>query len=112
MNIGTEHPVQIPFTLINGNNGGHGNGEEPPKTLTIWAGVHGGEFVGIRALSMLAQQLEPAQVRGRLILCLVANPPAVFQGRMNVSPLDGININRVFPGKADGQPTYEFSFFF
>ena len=74
--------------------------------MTIWAGVHGGEFVGLRALSMLAQQLEPAQVRGRLILCLVANPPAVFQGRMNVSPLDGININRVFPGKADGKPTY------
>ncbi|WP_264937282.1 succinylglutamate desuccinylase/aspartoacylase family protein, partial [Streptomyces sp. A012304] len=35
----------------------------------------------------------------------MANPPAVYGGRLNISPLDGVNINRVFPGDKDGGPT-------
>jgi predicted deacylase len=29
----------------------------------------------------------------------------VYQGRLGVSPVDGVNINRVFPGDPDGSPT-------
>ncbi|MFF4503072.1 succinylglutamate desuccinylase/aspartoacylase family protein [Streptomyces sp. NPDC001401] len=89
--------VDIPLTLV--------NGARPGPRVLITAGVHGGEFTGIDAATRLAARLEPGELRGQLILCPVANPPAVYQGRLGVSPLDGININRVFPGDPDGSRT-------
>ena len=89
--------VDIPLTLVNGAHPG-------PRAL-ITAGVHGGEFTGIDAATRLGSLLEPGEVHGQVIVCPVANPPAVYQGRLGVSPLDGVNINRVFPGDPDGSPT-------
>ncbi|MEV2214189.1 succinylglutamate desuccinylase/aspartoacylase family protein [Streptomyces sp. NPDC050997] len=89
--------VDIPLTLV--------NGARPGPRVVITAGVHGGEFTGVDAATRLAALLDPADVHGRIIVCPVANPPAVYQGRLGVSPLDGVNINRVFPGAPDGGPT-------
>jgi predicted deacylase len=89
--------VDIPLTLV--------NGAHPGPRLVITAGVHGGEFTGVDAATRLAALLEPGEVHGQVIVCPVANPPAVYQGRLGVSPLDGVNINRVFPGDLDGSPT-------
>ncbi|GHD06621.1 succinylglutamate desuccinylase/aspartoacylase [Streptomyces violarus] len=89
--------VDIPLTLV--------NGARPGPRVVITAGVHGGEFTGIDAATRLAALLEPGEVRGQIVLCPVANPPAVYQGRLGVSPVDGVNINRVFPGDPEGSPT-------
>lgn len=89
--------VDIPLTLV--------NGAHPGPRVVITAGVHGGEFTGVDAATRLAALLEPSEVHGQVIVCPVANPPAVYQGRLGVSPLDGVNINRVFPGDSDGGPT-------
>ncbi|WP_328438059.1 succinylglutamate desuccinylase/aspartoacylase family protein [Streptomyces sp. NBC_00444] len=89
--------ADIPLTLV--------NGARPGPRVVITAGVHGGEFTPIDAVVRLADRLEPGDVHGQLIICPVANPPAVYQGRLNVSPVDGVNINRVFPGDPDGGPT-------
>lgn len=89
--------VDIPLTLV--------NGARPGPRVVITAGVHGGEFTGIDAAARLAARLEPGDVRGQVIVCPVANPPVVYQGRVDASPLDGVNINRVFPGDPDGRPT-------
>ncbi|MCT9078272.1 succinylglutamate desuccinylase/aspartoacylase family protein [Streptomyces fulvoviolaceus] len=89
--------VDIPLTLV--------NGAHPGPRVLITAGVHGGEFTGIDAATRLAALLEPGELHGQVIVCPVANPPAVYQGRLGVSPLDGVNINRVFPGDPDGSPT-------
>ncbi|MDQ0828998.1 putative deacylase [Streptomyces achromogenes] len=89
--------VDIPLTLV--------NGAHPGLRVLITAGVHGGEFTGVDAATRLAALLEPGEVHGQVIVCPVANPPAVYQGRLGVSPLDGVNINRVFPGDPDGSPT-------
>lgn len=89
--------VDIPLTLV--------NGAHPGPRVLITAGVHGGEFTGVDAATRLAAMLEPGEVHGQVIVCPVANPPAVYQGRLGVSPLDGVNINRVFPGDPDGSPT-------
>ncbi|MFF2653556.1 succinylglutamate desuccinylase/aspartoacylase family protein [Streptomyces sp. NPDC058045] len=89
--------VDIPLTLI--------HGAHPGPRVVITAGVHGGEFTGIDAATRLAALLEPGEVHGQILLCPVANPPAVYQGRLGTSPLDGVNINRVFPGTPDGGPT-------
>ncbi|MFE0326247.1 succinylglutamate desuccinylase/aspartoacylase family protein [Streptomyces sp. NPDC058960] len=89
--------VDIPLTLVNGT--------RPGPRVVITAGVHGGEFTPIDAAARLTALLEPGDVRGQVIVCPVANPPAVYQGRLNVSPVDGVNINRVFPGDPGGGPT-------
>ncbi|MEV7891777.1 succinylglutamate desuccinylase/aspartoacylase family protein [Streptomyces sp. NPDC002817] len=89
--------VDIPLTLV--------NGAHPGPRVLITAGVHGGEFTGVDAATRLAALLEPGEVHGQVIVCPVANPPAVYQGRLGVSPLDGVNINRVFPGDPGGSPT-------
>ena len=89
--------VDIPLTLV--------NGARPGPRVLITAGVHGGEFTGIDAATRLAALLEPGELHGQLLVCPVANPPAVYQGRLGSSPVDGVNINRVFPGDPDGSPT-------
>ncbi|WP_128377214.1 succinylglutamate desuccinylase/aspartoacylase family protein [Streptomyces cavernae] len=89
--------VEVPLILVNGS--------RPGPRVVITGGVHGGEFISLDATTRLAGLLEPDQVAGQLVICPVANPPAVYGGRLNVSPLDGVNINRVFPGDKDGGPT-------
>lgn len=89
--------VDIPLTLV--------NGARPGPRVVITAGVHGGEFTPIEAAVRLADRLEPGEVHGQVIICPAANPPAVYQGRLNISPVDGVNLNRVFPGDPAGSPT-------
>ena len=89
--------VGLPVTLV--------NGARPGPRVVLTGGVHGGEFAGVDAAAQLAGLLTPEEVCGQVVLCPVANPPAVYQGRLGASPLDGVNINRVFPGDPDGGPT-------
>ncbi|WP_037682367.1 succinylglutamate desuccinylase/aspartoacylase family protein [Streptomyces griseus] len=89
--------VEVPLILVNGS--------RPGPRVVITSGVHGGEFIGVDATTRLAGALEPDEVAGQVVICPVANPPAVYGGRLNISPLDGVNINRVFPGDKDGGPT-------
>ncbi|MEC3861754.1 succinylglutamate desuccinylase/aspartoacylase family protein [Mesobacterium sp. TK19101] len=73
-------------------------------TVLLLAGVHGDEYEGPAALTRLYQALEPSDVTGRLIFLPQLNAPACTAGT-RVSPLDGGNLNRAFPGAADGGPT-------
>jgi predicted deacylase len=59
----------------------------------------------VDAAVRLQTALNPQELRGQVIVCAVANPPAVYQGRLGLSSLDGVNINRVFPGDPAGGPT-------
>ena len=74
------------------------------------AGVHGDEFEGQVALSRLAHELHPDMLEGQVILLPMANYPAAQEGT-RTSPVDGVNLNRVFPGAPDGLPTYAIAHF-
>lgn len=76
---------------------------EGPSVLLI-AGVHGDEFEGPAALLRLAHDLQPDDVRGRLIILPALNFPAV-EASSRVSPLDDVNLNRAFPGDPNGSPS-------
>ncbi len=80
-------------------------GSSPGKTLVITAGVHGCEYVGILALQKLADVLERSEFSGQVILLPLVNPNGFFSGVKQLNPADGRNINREFPGKADGTET-------
>ena len=74
------------------------NGAGP--TALLFGGNHGDEYEGPITLLNLARQLDPAQVRGRIILVPALNLPAVQNGT-RLSPIDGKNMNRAFPGSPD-----------
>lgn len=78
------------------------NGSGP--TVLLMAGNHGDEFEGQVALTKLAYGLQPERVAGRVIILPMANAPAARAGTRN-SPIDGLNLNRSFPGDANGSPT-------
>ncbi|MFC4669251.1 succinylglutamate desuccinylase/aspartoacylase family protein [Seohaeicola nanhaiensis] len=73
-------------------------------TVLLTGGVHGDEYEGPVALARLAREIDPDQVRGRIIIVPTMNHPAFVAGT-RTSPIDGINLNRTFPGKRDGTAT-------
>jgi N-alpha-acetyl-L-2,4-diaminobutyrate deacetylase len=87
--------VLIPLTVIR-------NGTGP--TILFVAGNHGGEYEGPVSLLKLSRELQPEEVQGRLIIMPALNLPAVVAGQ-RVSPIDGKDMNRVFPGAWNGTIT-------
>jgi len=87
--------VRIPITILR-------NGEGPAVLFT--GGNHGDEFEGPIALKKLAVELDPTLFRGTAIIIPCLNPPAI-QANARCSPLDGMNMNRAFPGRRTGSVT-------
>jgi predicted deacylase len=79
------------------------NGDAGP-TVLLMGGNHGDEYEGQVALARLIRTLDPARLAGRLIILPMANAAAAAAG-VRVSPHDGGNLNRAFPGDPDGTPT-------
>lgn len=87
----------IPVTVFNGIRNG--------KTIGITAGVHGYEYAPIMAGQKLINAINPKELNGIIILVQIANVES-FKGRSPyVSPIDRKNLNRSFPGSADGTNT-------
>jgi predicted deacylase len=87
-------PIQIPLVIINGAKAG--------PTLCITAGVHAAEYPAIDAVLRTITGLDPAGLSGTVIAVPVVNPPMFRARSAFLSPIDGLNLNRTFPGKADG----------
>jgi predicted deacylase len=84
----------LPVTVIRGAADG--------PTLALIAGTHGYEYPPITALQRLRTSLDPATLRGTVILVHVANVPSFLGRTIYVSPVDGQNLNRVYPGDPGG----------
>jgi predicted deacylase len=78
------------------------NGSGP--TALLFGGNHGDEYEGVVTLTKLIRDLDPAQVQGRIIVLPMLNRPAGLAGT-RLSPLDGKNMNRAFPGERSGTIT-------
>jgi len=76
-------------------------GARPGRTLVVLGGVHGDEYEGIDAVRQVFESLDPAELSGAFIGAPVCNPPA-FAAQTRTSPIDDMNLARVFPGRADG----------
>ncbi len=88
------HALELPFFLI--------NGARPGPTLAVTGGIHGAEYASIEAALQLGRSIEPQDLRGRLIVAPVVTVPSFKARSIYINPLDGKNINRVFPGNANG----------
>jgi N2-acetyl-L-2,4-diaminobutanoate deacetylase len=94
--------LMIPIAVIK-------NGSGPTALLT--GGNHGDEYEGPIALVDLANRLTAETVSGRVIVVPYMNYPAFKVGR-RLSPVDGLNMNRVFPGRPDGTLTEKIADYF
>ncbi|MCX6838311.1 MAG: succinylglutamate desuccinylase/aspartoacylase family protein [Verrucomicrobia bacterium] len=94
-NLGGWANVMIPITVVS-------RGEGP--TVLVLGGNHGDEYQGQIAIMKLARELMPEKVTGRVILIPSLNLPAA-RAATRLSPLDGMNMNRAFPGDAEGPVT-------
>lgn len=92
--VGTDAATEIPVTTI--------RGALPGPTLALVAGNHGYEYPPILALQRLLVRLDADRLKGTLILVHVANMPSFLGRTVYFSPVDGKNLNRCYPGKADG----------
>lgn len=84
--------LEIPLIVVK-------NGTGP--TVLFTGGVHGDEYEGQIAVSDLARELRPEEVQGRVIMMPAVNMPAVMADT-RLSPIDGWDINRCFPGNPRG----------
>jgi N2-acetyl-L-2,4-diaminobutanoate deacetylase len=87
--------IMIPITVVKRDSG--------PTALFTGAN-HGDEYEGPVALFELARNLRAEEVTGRVIILPAMNYPA-FRAATRTSPIDKGNMNRIFPGRADGGVT-------
>ncbi|MDX8462483.1 succinylglutamate desuccinylase/aspartoacylase family protein [Mesorhizobium humile] len=87
--------LSLPVFSLNKGEGPH---------LLVTGGNHGNELEGPIVARRLIKWLPKEQICGRVIVLPVLNPLAVEAWSRN-TPLDGLNLNRVFPGRADGSVT-------
>jgi predicted deacylase len=86
--------TRIPVTVIRGRQAG--------PTLALIGGTHGSEVAPIVALQRLRTEIDVEQLRGTLLIVHVANMPSFLGRTVYYSPVDGKNLNRVYPGRSDG----------
>jgi predicted deacylase len=91
---GPDGETTVPVTVV--------RGVKPGPVLALTAGVHGYEYPPILALQEMAPRLDPQHLAGTVIFVHVANMPSFLKRTIYYSPVDGKNLNRVFPGKLDG----------
>ena len=91
---GGDAGTEIPFSIL--------HGRTPGPVLALIAGTHGMEYVPIVALQRLRARIDPVTLGGTIVMVHVANMPSFLGRTIYYSPADGKNLNRVFPGKADG----------
>jgi uncharacterized protein len=90
-------PIQMPVILAHGRDDG--------PTLCVVSGIHGDEYEGGEAICRVWDEIDPDQLRGTFVGVPSANLPALESGTRN-SPLDGENLNRIFPGNPNGSVSH------
>lgn len=94
--------MMIPITVAR-------NGDGP--TVIFTGANHGDEYEGPVALFDLARRIRAEDLSGRVIIVPGMNYPAFRAGR-RTSPIDGGNMNRVFPGNPAGTLTEKIADYF
>jgi len=92
----------VPMTVIRGSSDGTG--------VAVIGGTHGNEYEGQIAVKRLCQTLKAEQFEGLAVLIPQLSETACRAGT-RISPVDGVNMNRAFPGNAKGSLSYRIANF-
>ena len=99
---GSDAALSIPVIVV--------NGARPGPVLALLAGAHGTEYASIVALEKLPAAVDPAALSGTLVIVPLLNVPSFARIVPHLNPVDGKNMNRIYPGKPDGTQTERASF--
>ena len=91
--------TRVPIAVIS-------NGKGP--TVIIEGGNHGDEYEGPIVIGELTREIDPTEIQGRLVMMPSVNIHAATAGQ-RTSPVDGLNLNRTFPGDPWGTITEQIS---
>lgn len=80
----TGDAIELPYVVVHGARSG--------PTFVVTAASHGNEIVGTGAAIAFLRSLDPAALRGTVIVIPVVNPPAVAAASYT-SPSDGVNMS-------------------
>lgn len=94
---GVDKGTFIPVTVI--------NGMKPGPVLTLIAGNHGTEYVPVITLQRMLKEIDPLELSGAVIMVHIANITSFKQRSIYRNPVDGKNLNRVYPGNRAGTLT-------
>jgi uncharacterized protein len=83
-------PIQFPLVII--------NGEAEGPVLCLTSGVHATEYAPIEAVMRLIQETSAKGLKGAIIAVPVVSMQMFASRTGFVSPLDGLNLNKVAPG--------------
>jgi len=87
--------VALPVRVV------RGTGDGP--TLCLTGTIHGDEPNGLASINRICDQLNPTQLAGTVVAFPLANPFAfITKGRISSLDYERLNLNRVFPGNAEG----------
>lgn len=96
----------VPLTIINGR----GTGRPGVSGVAVFGGTHGNEYEGQIAVKRLCYELDENELSGRVLLIPQLSESAC-RANVRVSPLDGVNMNRAFPGNSRGSVSYRIADF-
>ena len=99
---GVDAGTNIPVIVI--------SGAKPGPVLALVSGAHGTEYASILALEKLIPEIDSAQLSGTVVVQPLVNIASFEQKVPHVNPVDGKNMNRFYPGKADGTQTERASY--
>ena len=100
---GFNNPISIPLIVA--------RGQEDGPVLGLTAAVHGNELNGIPVIQRLFTEIDPQELRGTIVGAPVVNVPSFMRKMRRFN--DGVDINHIMPGKADGNVSqvYAYRFF-
>lgn len=85
-------PVQVPILVA--------KGKKPGPVFGLTAALHGNELNGIPVIHRVFERLDPDHIKGTIVAVVVVNVPAYLRHEREY--LDGRDLNRTMPGRADG----------
>ena len=87
-------------------------GVHPGPVVGFTAAVHGNELNGIRVIHKLFKELDSdvSQLSGIIIGVPIVNIPGYMRNQREFN--DGFDLNRIMPGKADGNSSEQFAYKF
>lgn len=86
--------IELPVKVIKGKTAG--------PVFSIIAGIHGYEYPPVIAVQQMMTEIDAGKLKGTLVIVPIANTAAFFGRSVFYNPVDGKNLNRMFPGKAGG----------
>jgi uncharacterized protein len=93
--LGNGHELTIPVHTLTGSSG--------PR-LGLVSGIHGDEPLAVETVRRIVESVRDDDLAGTVVAIPVANAYA-HMALTRHTPLDGVNLNRTFPGAHDGTIT-------